>query len=180
MIQENGCSREKRGTPHCLGWAVAILQLTEWQNEGNIQTTSWWCSCRSQSPGRCSIPAKVTEEFSGTAYTETQVYHLPITKPLLHQTALLVTGLKWLVSLFVFTSNMSITGKSPKDPRHLLNCHTKELGIQRPNRAGNAFLDSFSSTQPETVYKCSQAFCLAPFPPEDSPLVFSAAAHSFN
>lgn len=55
---------------------------THRMTEGNLQTTSWWCRGRNQSPRRQSIPAKVTEELSCTAYTETQVYHLPITKPL--------------------------------------------------------------------------------------------------
>lgn len=119
---------------------------THRMTEGNLQTTSWWCSCRNQSPRRQSIPAKVIEELSCTAYTETQVYHLPITKPLVYQTALLMMSLKWLVSLFVFTSNMSITEKTPEDPNHSLNCHTKELGIQR--NGGRKCFPGFLFLQP--------------------------------
>lgn len=89
-------------------------------------------------------------------------------------------SLKWLLSLFVFTSNMSTTGKTREFSSHSLHCHTKELGIKRRTRTENASLDSFSSIQPWTVYKCSQAFCPDPFHSTHFSLVFLSAGYSFN
>lgn len=134
------------------------------------ETTSLWCRYRNQTQDISN--QKRSQRNSGAELTVKPPFPSPNHEALLYQTASLIKSKK---TIKCFSLLQTCQSRKP-----LTNLSNKEIrNSARILGKGNAFLDSFSSTQLLTD-KCSQVLSLAPFHSTCSPLVFSSAACSFN
>lgn len=140
------------------------------------ETTSLWCRYRNQTQDISN--QQRSQRNSGAELTLKPPFPSPNHEALLYQTASLIS-LKRLLSASLCCKHASHR-KKLQICKPLTNLSNKETrNSERILGKGNAFLDSFSSTQLLTD-KCFQVLSLAPFHSTCSPLVFSSAACSFN